>query len=182
MKTKSFLGAILLGVAGFNFSNIQAASVATANPVLFVTQIPIPKEINGNVSNTFLSVVSLFSNHTADTARAGRGGDLWLRYTNGAVLNLTRAGHYGVSGLQHTNGIAVRDPHVHWSGGKAVFSMVVGAPKSANDATKFFWQLYEVTNLAAVIANPNTQPTIVLVENQPASCNNVGPCYGTDDR
>lgn len=120
MKTKLFLAAILLSAAAFNFQNTQAAAVTTVNPVLFVTQIPIPREINGNVSNTFLSVVSLFSNHTADTARAGRGGDLWLRYTNGAVLNLTRAGHYGVAGLQHTNGIAVRDPHVHWSGGNPI--------------------------------------------------------------
>src|SRR4051812_26293713 len=91
-------------------------SVATAstgglagltNPVVFVTQVPIPKENNGNVSNSFLSVVSLFGNQTSDMARAGRGGDLWLLYTNGNLLNLTHAAGYGVSGAQHTNGIAV---------------------------------------------------------------------------
>ena len=117
MKFKLAPSAVLLALAALILPGAAAASVNLTNPVVFVTQVPIPKEINGNVSNTFLSVVSLFSNHTADTARAGRGGDLWLLYTNGALLNLTRAGNFGLTGIQHTNGIAVRDPHIHWSGG-----------------------------------------------------------------
>ena len=166
----------------FSGSLSVQGSPALPNPILFVTQVPIPKEVNGTVSNTFLSVVSLFSNHTADTARAGRGGDLWLLQTNGAILNLTRAGGYGLSGAQHGGGIAVRDPHVHWSGAKALFSMVVGAPQFAGDNSLFYWQLYEITNLDTVIANTNIAPQIVKVPNQPANCNNVSPCYGTDDR
>ena len=184
MGTKAALKLVssLFVVAFLGLPRVQAASVTLTNPVLFVTQAPIPKEINGNVSNTFLSVVSLFSNHTADTARAGRGGDLWLRLTNGALLNLTRAAGYGLSGQQHTNGIAVRDPHVHWSGGKAVFSMVIGAPAFAGDMTPFFWELYEITNLTAVVADTNVPPRIAKVLNQPTNCNNISPCYATDDR
>jgi len=181
MKFKLAPSAVLLALAALILPG-AAASVNLTNPVVFVTQVPIPKEINGTVSNTFLSVVSLFSNHTADTARAGRGGDLWLLYTNGALLNLTRAGNFGMTGIQHTNGIAVRDPHIHWSGGKVIFSMVAGAPASSTDATQFYWQLYELTNLAAVIGDSNTVPAIVKISNQPTNCNNVGPCYGTDDR
>jgi hypothetical protein len=45
-----------------------ASSLTLTNPILFVTQVPLPKEINGNVSNTFVSVVSLFGNHLADAA------------------------------------------------------------------------------------------------------------------
>ncbi|MDB6124616.1 MAG: hypothetical protein JWQ71_3609 [Pedosphaera sp.] len=152
------------------------------NPIVFVTQVPIPRENNGNVSNTFCSVVTLFGNQTSDTARAGRGGDLWLLYTNGTLLNLTRAAGFGVSGAQHTNGIAVRDPHIHWGGGKVLFSMVVGAPRFSGDTNVFFWQLYELTNLASVVANSNVVPAFVKVPNQPTNYNNVSPCYATDGR
>src|ERR1043165_9293868 len=108
---------------------VRAAQPALPNPILFVTQVPIPDERNDNdVSNVFASVVSPLGNHLADTTHAGRGGDLWLRYTNGALLNLTRKAGFGTNGVQHGSGIGVRDPMVHWSGTKALFSMVVGAP------------------------------------------------------
>src|SRR4051794_28276548 len=90
------------------------ASVTLTNPIVFVTQPPIPRELNSTVSNTFLSVVTIFGNHLPDTAHAARGGDLWLLYTNGGLLNLTRAAGYGLNGVQHTNGIAVRDPQIFW--------------------------------------------------------------------
>src|SRR5947209_9075694 len=50
-----------------------------ANPILFVTQVPIPEEVNTrDVPQSFMSVVSPFSNHLADTLHAGRGGSLWI--------------------------------------------------------------------------------------------------------
>jgi hypothetical protein len=59
---------------------LHAAQPALANPILFVTQIPIPDERNDNdVKNVFASVVTPLGNHLADTAHAGRGGDLWIR-------------------------------------------------------------------------------------------------------
>src|SRR5258707_1508505 len=88
----------------------------------------MPKEVNGNVSNSFLSVVSLFGNQRGDSTHAGRGGDLWLMTTNGGLVNLTRKAGFGTSGSQDGIGIGVRDPAVHWSGVKVIFSMVMGAP------------------------------------------------------
>src|SRR5262245_10124716 len=46
---------------------LPAAAATLSNPLLFVTQVPIPKENNGSVSNTFVSVVSLFGNHLPDS-------------------------------------------------------------------------------------------------------------------
>src|SRR5947199_2127516 len=97
-------------------STFAASSITLTNPILFVTQVPLPKEINGNVSNTFVSVVSLFGNHLADAAHAGRGGDLWLMTTNLGLVNLTRKAGLGASGSQDGIGIGVRDPSVHWNG------------------------------------------------------------------
>src|ERR1700686_1805916 len=98
------------------------AAAGLVNPVLFVTQVPIPRELNSSVSNTFLSVVTLFGNHLGDTAHAARGGDLWLLTTNGGLVNLTRNAGFGVKGVQSGVGISVRDASVHWSGKKAIFS------------------------------------------------------------
>ena len=95
------------------------------------------------------------------------------------VKNLTRAAGFGRWGAQFTNGIAVRQPSVHWSGKKAVFSMVVGAPKGRYDySTVAYWQLYEITNFLS----PTSVPIISKVPNQPTNFNNVAPIYGTDDR
>jgi len=160
----------------------RTQAITLTNPIVFVTQPPIPRELNGTVSNTFLSVVTVFGNQQADTAHAARGGDLWLMLTHTNLVNLTQRAGFGTNGLQHGVGIAVRDPAVHWSGKKVLFSMVVGAPTNSTDPTKFFWQLYELTNLDAVIANPGTNPVIVKISNQPTNCNNVTPCYATDGR
>ena len=157
-------------------------AVTLANPIVFVTQPVIPHEINSSVSNTFLSVVSPFGNQLADTAHAARGGDLWLMTTNGGLMNLTRKAGFGATGVQAGVGIAVRDPAIHWSGKKALFSMVAGAPMSASDTTVFYWQIYELTNLDAVIANTNTAPVILRVANQPTNCNNITPIYGSSNQ
>ena len=156
-----------------------ARAASPTNPILFVTQVPIPTEVNSDVvSNSFVAVASAFGNHLGGTKWAPRGGDLYIRYPDGTTRNLTRAAGYGVSGAQHTNGIAVRQPAIHWSGTKAVFSMVVGSPADANDTTTFYWQLYEITNFLDAAATP----IITIVPNQPANYNNVSPTYGTDER
>jgi hypothetical protein len=174
---KIVLGLLLSAQIAFSVK-----AVTLTNPIVFVTQPPIPRELNSSPSNTFLSVVTLFGNHLADAAHAARGGDLWLMTTKGGLVNLTRKAGFGASGVQHGVGIDVRDPVIHWSGKKVLFSMVVGSPTSASDTTQFFWQLYELTNLDAVIANTNTAPVIVAIPNQPSNCNNVTPTYATDGR
>ncbi len=157
----------------FVFACVIAAPVLQAGPtnaILFVTQSPIPGD--------FTSIGSTFGNHRAMPESCGRGGDLYIRYPDGTLKNLTRAAGYGQSGSQ-SNGIAVRQPSVHWSGQKAVFSMVVGAPRFQYDyATVNYWQLYEITNFTDAAA----VPVITKVPNQPTNYNNISPIYGTDDR
>src|SRR5205809_2149604 len=137
-----------------------ALFAGTKNSILFVTQVPIPGD--------FTTVGSVFGNHRAQPDICGRGGDLYIRYANGTIRNLTRAAGFGAYGPQHTNGIAVRQPCVHWSGTKAVFSMVVGAPRYQFDyATANYWQIYEITNFT----DPAAVPVITKVVNQPSKFN-----------
>ncbi len=182
MKTRWRLIKVSILLASLGWSSLGFGALTLTNPIVFVTQPPIPRELNSSVSNTFLSVVTIFGNHLADTAHAARGADLWLLMTNHGLVNLTRKAGFGTNGIQHGVGIGVRDPAIHWDGTKVLFSMVVGSPSNAADTTPFFWQLYEITNLAQVIADTNTKPAIVAVANQPTNCNNVTPTYATDGR
>src|SRR5689334_23277049 len=116
----------------------QSSQPVLPHPILFVTQTPQPGD--------FTTITSLFGNHRGDLDSAPRGGDLWIRYEDGTLRNLTRAAGYGRDTVQHTNGIAVREPGVHWNGTKAIFSMVVGAPARQYDYKSYYWQLYEITN------------------------------------
>ena len=105
------------------------AQVTTPNPILFVTQFPIPYD--------FAAIGSVFANHRGGTDLVGRGGDLYIRYGDGSLRNLTREAGYGEAGaMQGANAIAVRDPHVHWSGTKAVFAMAIGAPTSSTNGSR----------------------------------------------
>ncbi len=162
------LGCAILLIA---LGAISAIAAGPTNAILFATQVQIPGD--------FATIASVFGNHRASPDSCGRGGDLYIRYPDGSITNLTRAAGYGRYGAQHTNGIAVRQPSVHWSGKKAVFSMVVGAPKAQFDyATVRYWQIYEITNFAT----PGSTPVITKVTNQPTNYNNISPIYGTDDR
>jgi mono/diheme cytochrome c family protein len=159
---------MLIGVVAGTFS-VQASGPVLPNPILFVTQTPTPSD--------FTSITALFGNHRGSMDSTPRGGALWIRYPDGTLRNLTFAAGFGHDGPQHTNGIAVREPCVHWDGNKAVFSMVVGAPKKQYEVAAYYWQIYEVTGFG-----PNETPVITKVSNQPANYNNVAPIYGSDDR
>jgi hypothetical protein len=145
------------------------SATATANPILFVTQVPIPAD--------FTTVVSVFGNHLGDVDSAPRGGDLMIRNPDGTLKNLTKLAGFGMDGMQGANAIAVREPSVHWSGTKALFSMVIGAPTQQFVAGDYRWQIYEVRGLGAA-----DTPVITRVNGQPAEFNNVSPIYGSDDR
>ncbi len=140
-----------------------------ASAILFATQVP--------TMNDFASRASTFGNHTATMDQVARGGDLMIRYDDGTLRNLTREAGFGMDGMQGANAIAVREPAVHWSGTKAVFSMVVGAPTARYQVRTFYWQLYEVTGLGK-----GQSAVVTKVPNQPATYNNISPIYGTDDR
>jgi hypothetical protein len=139
------------------------------NPILFVTQVPIPAD--------FTTIGSTFGNHQGTLAAVGRGGDLWIRYPDGSLKNLTAAAGFGMAGFQDADAIAVRDPSVHWDGAKALFSMVVGAPPQQYQVDAYYWQIYEISGLGQ-----DETPVIAKVPNQPTDFNNISPIYGTDDR
>jgi hypothetical protein len=147
----------------------STSSQSLPYPILFVTQVPTPYDS--------ANVASLFGNHVADMPGAPRGGDLWIRYPDGSLKNLTQAAGYGTTGTQGVGAIAVREPSVHWSGTKALFSMVVGGAAAQGDTTTFYWQIYEITGLGK-----DETPVVRKIPNQPQNFNNVSPIYGTDDR
>lgn len=136
---------------------------AAAQDILFVTQPPFGSD--------FTTVNSTFGNHRGHTGAAPRGGDLYIRYADGTLRNLTAEAGFGLVAGQE---IAVREPSVHWSGGKALFSMVVGGT-TKNVLTPVYWQIYEVTGLA------RGATAVITRLSQPPDYNNVSPLYGRDD-
>ncbi len=134
--------AILRATAAAAPVEAKAAEKAITNPILFVTQVPTPG------GDLFGSRLSTFANHTNAPGGTPRGGDLMIRYPDGVLRNLTQEAGFGNSGFQGANSIAVREPTVHWSGTKAIFSMMVGSPVGQYDAVTAKWQLFEVTGLA----------------------------------
>jgi hypothetical protein len=145
----------------------SAYAQTPSNPIMFVTVVP-----NAVDSAT---QTAAFGNHLTGVRNALRGGDLWIRYGDGTLRNLTKEAGYGNEGIQGDNSIAVREPSVHFSGKKAIFSMVVGTRTSATDMRKFYWQLYEVTGLGK-----DEKVQITKVPNQPLA-NNISPIYGSDE-
>jgi hypothetical protein len=137
-------------------------------PIMFVTQFPI--------TGDFAAVASVFGNHRATTDVAGRGGDLYVRYPDGSLRNLTEEAGYGNAGMQRSNSIAVRDPAISWDGNKAIFSMVVGAPLAQYQRVPSYFQLYEVTGIGQ-----GQTAHITKVANQPPNRNNVSPAYLSDN-
>ena len=133
-------------------------------PILFVTQPPFGAD--------FISVNATFGNHQARTAFAPRGGDLYIRYGDGTLRNLTAEAGFGLPAGKE---IAVREPSVHWSGAKALFAMVIGGT-TKNDYASVYWQMYEITGLGKGEAARITKLP------QSENYNNISPLYGTDDR
>jgi hypothetical protein len=163
-------GMVLQGVPALAAGTAQQQPLALPSPILFVTQVPIPGD--------FTAIASVFGNQLTGMQSVGRGGDLYIRYPDGALKNLTALAGYGVpSGFQGPTSIAVREPSVDWTGTKALFSMVIGAPPEQYVYVTTFWQLYEVTGLGE-----GETPVITKVPNQPENFNNVSPIYGTDGR
>lgn len=138
------------------------------NPILFVTQVP---------TSGFTSVTQTFSNHVPSMNNAPRGGDMMILYPDGTLRNLTREAGYGDSNeIQGKNSIAVRQPCVHWSGKKALFSMVIGAPTKIWEIFETKWQIYEIEGLGK-----DEKPKITKLPLQPEMYNNISPIYGSDD-
>lgn len=170
------VSAVALGERSSPPSNIAAVTTPEAGTtgnddpiaktILFVTQVPMVQ---------FQSVTAAFGAHQGGIKEAPRGGDLWIRYPDGTLRNLTKEAGFGVDGPQDGSApIAVRQPTVHWDGTRALFSMVTGAPSHWQVGT-WRWQLYQVTGL-----QPGQTAAITKVPCQPAEYNNIAPAYGSD--
>ena len=173
MLRRTWIGLLLLLLASGAVSCsppyplLAQAAASGGNPVLFVTQVPIPAD--------FTTIGATFGNHIPAMWAVGRGGDLWIHYPDGTLKNLTEAAGYGVTGFQDENAIAVREPNVHWDGQKALFSMVIGAPEEIYQWETYYWQIYEISGLGQ-----SDTPVITKITNQPLY-NNVAPIYDSDD-
>jgi Calx-beta domain len=176
-------------VLGILLTVSTAFAADPTNPILFVTQVPMPEEVNTRtITSNYMSCVSPFGSHLGGTAFAGRGGSLWVRFPanatpalNHQVVDLLAAADWSAipGGKPAANTVAARNPCVYWDKSKAVFSMVVGAPSGPNDITSFVWQLYEITLPTQAQLNSNAKPVLTKVPNQP-DYNNVMPCYAPD--
>lgn len=148
------------------------------NPILFSLVVPPILK-----AKSFGHQLETFGNHLTNVGVAPRGGDLCLMDVDGTIRFLTKEAGFGVAvgEVQAEDGIAVRQPSVHWTGTKALFSMVIGGPTKAfdQDYRSNRWQIYEIANLAEVVTG--IIPNIAKVANQPAY-NNVSPIYGSDDQ
>jgi hypothetical protein len=156
-------------IAGADAPPETESGTAHSYPILFVTQVPVPADR--------ASRLSAFANHLTGIDQVPRGGDLMLRYPDGSLRNLTREAGYGSSGAQGANAIAVREPAVHWSGSRVLFSMLVGTPARAGQDVRAFWQIYEARGLERGAALK-----IARVAGQPAGANNLSPLYASDGR
>jgi hypothetical protein len=148
---------------------VTTAAVASY-PIMFVTSVP---------GTGFGYQLNTFSNHGSRPTDAIAGGDLFVRYPDGTLRNLTQEAGWGVAsgGIQGgAKAISVRQPSMHWDGKKALFSMMVGGAAKQYDNPARKWQIYEVTGLGKGEA-----VSITKVANQPAAYNNISPIYGTDD-
>jgi hypothetical protein len=140
--------------------------------ILFTTSIPIPEDFGMRIAT--------FGNHKGSPHYAGRGGDLYVRYPDGSLRNLTAEAGMG---LPLPNGdedparsIAVREPVVHWDGDRAIVSIAEGADLPGWSTTTRTWQLYEVTGLCP--GEPATFTRLPL----PADYNHVAPAWTSDGR
>ena len=79
---------IAIGLPQLRVGMIATNAAAGPNcPIMFVTQVPVRQD--------FTTIVATFGNHHGDLWAAPRGGNLWIRYPNGTLKNLTRAAGYG---------------------------------------------------------------------------------------
>ena len=166
--------AALLGLGTHEGGRAQTPTLD--NPIVFVTQVPVPPDYGEP------KIGATFGNHSPDAGSVGRGGDLWIRYSDGTIKNLTAAAGYGTEGPQGRDSIAVRDPTVHWDGAKVIFSMVVGVDTNRGGlrwplGRTSVWQIYEITGLGR-----EERPEIHKVPGQPTNYNNLTPAYTSDDR
>ncbi len=139
------------------------------NPIMFVRVMP---------ETSFHYQLQALSNHETSMGAAPRGSSLNILYPDGIIRNLTAEAGLGVplSQAQAAGAIAVRQPCVHWSGTKALVSILVGGQLSRYDTSYLQnkWQIYEVTGFGQ-----GQTVGFTKIANQP-NYNNISPAYAAD--
>ncbi|MFV1885144.1 MAG: T9SS type A sorting domain-containing protein [Balneola sp.] len=178
----SVLSIALISILMLNILNTTQVSAQEVqvleNPLLFAL-VPPPVLSNGSYAHQ----LETFGNHITNMRAAPRGGDLALMDIHGNVRLLTKEAGFGLASgeIQTEEGIAVRQPMIHWDGTRALFSMIIGGPIKAYDQSyqNNKWQIYEITNLDRVLEGDTA--IIVKIPFQP-NYNNISPIYGSDDQ
>lgn len=143
---------------------------SSSSTLMFVTSVP---------NTGFMNQLNTFANHGTGREDQIAGGDLWLRYADGSLRNLTQEAGWGVASGAIQGGelaISVRQPTIHWDGHKAIFAMLTGGATARYQVVNRTWQLYEVSGLGK-----NETAVISKVPHQPAY-NNMSPVYASDDQ
>lgn len=152
-------------------SPIIYPTLITTYPIVFVTYVPV---VN------MQSQLNTFGNHGTSILDSIPGGDLYIRYPDGHLKNITESAGYGIPSEEIQEGskpISVRQPTVHWSGKKVIFSMLLGGPKERFDrAQERRWQIYEAVGLGR-----NEVISIRKLPYQPTKYNNFSAVYGSND-
>jgi hypothetical protein len=160
--------AFLLLLAATLDLSVQAGPT---NSILFVTQVPIPGD--------FTSIASTFGNQRATPDSCGRGGDLYVRYPDGSIKNLTRAAGYGQVGI-------ASDQWDRRASTLRPLERQEGRVQHGRRNPQVSVRLFDGELLATVrnhqLHRSSRVPVISKVPNQPTNYNNVSPIYGTDDR
>ena len=170
----------LLMLSGFSVKT-QDQNDVIADPLLFCL---VPHQSISSPRSTFGFMMETFNNQGTGFTHAPRGGDLALMETDGTVRLLTEEAGFGVASgeIQAEDAIVVREPTVHFSGCKALLSMMIGGPTRPfdydyDDVSR--WQIYEITNLCDVI--DGAVANIVKVPGQPEEYSNYSAVYDKDD-
>ncbi|MGB4776035.1 MAG: hypothetical protein WBP45_12730, partial [Daejeonella sp.] len=109
---------ILLTVLLSSNKQVKKAETVLTNPIMFVTVQP---------SSDFSYQLQTFGNHLTSLNSAPRGSNLWIMYPDGTLRNLTAEAGLGLpeSVVQGKGAIGVRQPSVHWTGKKALVSIIL---------------------------------------------------------
>lgn len=167
---------------------------STANPLLFVAQVPI-----ATGASDIGTVTGTFGTHKPGIDSAPRGGSLYILYPDGTLRDLLAdalaaacsAGRPecepdGVREIDATTGFlthghAVREPSLHFDGNRVLFSMIRGVKRERYGQIvpdpDPVWQIYEIQGL-----QQHDTPVLRNVPSQPAGYNNVSPIYGSDNQ
>ena len=165
--------ACALALAGCSVGGASSGPVTTANPILFVTQVPVVADFTHDRPRP-----SATTRRARDSA--ARGGDLWIRYPDGTLQQPDgrAAGFARADGFQGASSIAVREPC-------GALERHEGASSAWSSARRPRRRTGDVPLAALRGHGPRPHRHAGDHEGPQPACrthNNVSPCYASDGR